>query len=153
MRVCFISHLADMTGAEISMMEHIDGLIARGVECRVVVPWPGRLVAELESRGVNHYVCQFPWWVDKQLQRGLKNRMGWDRFFVGLVLLYLGGRLLFSLAKKEAGRKVTSGESRIAGGKFGFSAIEYSYDGSIYGISTFWLYAIPRVNSRFASGK
>jgi len=75
MRVCFISHLAEMGGAELALMEAIEGLMARGVECRVVVPRPGCLVAECDSHLVECYVCNFTWWVGWQSPRGFKNLM------------------------------------------------------------------------------
>src|SRR5262245_1147425 len=71
MRVCFISHLSEMTGAELSMLESIEGLMTRGVECQVVVPTPARLLAELVSRCVAFHVSNFHWWVNPQPRRGL----------------------------------------------------------------------------------
>ena len=63
MRVCFISHFSSLSGAELAMMELIERLVARGVECRVVVPWPGKLVDQCNSRGIQCDVVWFPWWV------------------------------------------------------------------------------------------
>jgi glycosyltransferase involved in cell wall biosynthesis len=62
-----------MTGAELAMMEVIEGLMARGVECRVVVPWPGALLDECNFRGIMCDVCFFRWWVTWRLL--LKRRM------------------------------------------------------------------------------
>jgi hypothetical protein len=65
--------MSEMTGAELAMTEVIDGLTARGMECRVVVPKPGGLVAHLESRGVECYIYPFYWWVSSESLRGLKS--------------------------------------------------------------------------------
>ncbi len=54
------------------MLGIIEGLIARGVECRVVLPKPGPLVAELESRGAVCHIRNFNWWVGAQPLRGIK---------------------------------------------------------------------------------
>jgi glycosyltransferase involved in cell wall biosynthesis len=60
-------------------MEEIEGLMARGTECRVVMPTLGPAVAELESRGVQCHICHFDRWVRDELPphglRKLKNRI------------------------------------------------------------------------------
>jgi glycosyltransferase involved in cell wall biosynthesis len=67
LRVCFVSHLWAHGGAQLSLIELIDTLTARGVECRVVVPEGGDIPSALEERGVPclahdylPWACQVP---------------------------------------------------------------------------------------------
>ena len=83
MRVCFISHYFSLSGAELAMVETIERLMARGVECRVVAPEPGKLMAECNSRGIQCDFVWFPWWVAGEPRR-LKERMVlWRQFTKG----------------------------------------------------------------------
>ena len=61
-----------MGGAELAMLEVIEGLVARRVECRVVVPTPGELVAELELRSIVCHISSCWWWVGGPQPRGLR---------------------------------------------------------------------------------
>jgi len=67
--------MSDMSGAELAMIDVIEGLVRRGVECRVVVSTPGELVAELELRGIVSRVCPFGWWVGSRQTREIKKWM------------------------------------------------------------------------------
>jgi glycosyltransferase involved in cell wall biosynthesis len=60
--VAFLSHYADMYGAERSLLELIDGLVARGVLCHVVLPSHGSLEKEIQKRAVSYELSPLPWW-------------------------------------------------------------------------------------------
>jgi glycosyltransferase involved in cell wall biosynthesis len=77
MRVAFVSHTGELGGAELALLELIDGLLERGVECRVVLPDPGAFADALEARGVPTRILPFAWWIAEdgrvpRWRRGLK---------------------------------------------------------------------------------
>jgi glycosyltransferase involved in cell wall biosynthesis len=65
------------------MVETIERLMARGVECRVVAPEPGKLVAECNSRGIQCDVVSFPWWVTGEPRRLKERIVLWRQFTKG----------------------------------------------------------------------
>jgi glycosyltransferase involved in cell wall biosynthesis len=62
-RVTFITHYTELYGANLSMLNLIDGLGRYGVRAHVVCPEGGDLLAALEQRGVPAAVIPFEWWV------------------------------------------------------------------------------------------
>ncbi|MDN5752401.1 MAG: glycosyltransferase family 4 protein [Nitrosospira sp.] len=63
MRICFISHTAGRGGAELALLELLQGLIAEGVECRVLVPKTGPLLPALDRMHIPWRVIRYPWMV------------------------------------------------------------------------------------------
>jgi glycosyltransferase involved in cell wall biosynthesis len=63
MKVCFISHSCLRGGAELSLLELIDALLQRGVQCACVLPGRGTLNDLLADRGVETIVVPFKQWV------------------------------------------------------------------------------------------
>ena len=63
MKVCFISHTAGRGGAELSLLELIDELSQRGVECTCVLPAHGPLEDLLADRGVETTVVRYKRWL------------------------------------------------------------------------------------------
>jgi glycosyltransferase involved in cell wall biosynthesis len=63
MKVCFISHSSSRGGAELSMLELIDALLARNVQCACVLPGRGPLYDLLADRGVETIIIPFKQWV------------------------------------------------------------------------------------------
>lgn len=62
MLVCFVSHTSAMGGAERSMMDLIEALTLRGIDCHVIVPDRGDLTKTMDVRGVPYFVSYFrPW--------------------------------------------------------------------------------------------
>lgn len=62
LRVCFVSHVWAHAGAQLSLVELIDALTARGVACRVVVPRVGDAPSELEGRAIPCLTYDYwPW--------------------------------------------------------------------------------------------
>lgn len=62
MRVCFVSPTWWDGGSERSMIDLIDALTARGVECRVVIPGRDYVAQALEARRITYAVYSFrPW--------------------------------------------------------------------------------------------
>jgi glycosyltransferase involved in cell wall biosynthesis len=62
-KVCFISHSADRGGGELSLLELIDALSQRGVECVCILPSHGPLEAYLADRNVNTVVVPYKRWI------------------------------------------------------------------------------------------
>lgn len=62
MRVCFISHTAARSGAELALLELVQGLSELNIHCLVFVPKKGPLLAELDRLNVEWRVVSYPWW-------------------------------------------------------------------------------------------
>jgi glycosyltransferase involved in cell wall biosynthesis len=62
MRVCFISHTAARSGAELALLELVQGLRKLNIHCLVFVPKKGPLLAELDRLNVEWRVVSYPWW-------------------------------------------------------------------------------------------
>lgn len=62
MRVCFISHSAGRYGAELALLELLEGLVSRGVDCKVLVPEKGPLLVELDRLRIEWRLVEFPRW-------------------------------------------------------------------------------------------
>src|SRR5215467_5460282 len=63
LRVAFLTHYAELYGANLSLLNLIDGLGPYGVRAHVICPEPGDLPAALARRGVPAAVLPFEWWV------------------------------------------------------------------------------------------
>ena len=63
MRVCFVSHTAGRGGAELALLELLQGLIAEGVDCKVLVPKRGPILAELDRLHVEWKIIHYPRWM------------------------------------------------------------------------------------------
>src|SRR5215217_3743354 len=62
MRVCFVSHTAARSGAELALLELVQGLSKLNIHCLVFVPKKGPLLAELDRLNVEWRVVSYPWW-------------------------------------------------------------------------------------------
>jgi glycosyltransferase involved in cell wall biosynthesis len=62
-RVCFITHYAELYGANLSLLNLIDGLGRYGARSHVIAPEQGDLLPELARRGIPAAVLPFEWWV------------------------------------------------------------------------------------------
>jgi glycosyltransferase involved in cell wall biosynthesis len=62
MRVCFISHTAARSGAELALLELVQGLSELNIHCLVFVPKKGPLLAELDRLNVEWRIVSYPWW-------------------------------------------------------------------------------------------
>lgn len=62
MRVCFVSHSSRRYGAELALVELLQGLSRLGVECLVFVPREGPLLAELDRLNIKWRILKYPWW-------------------------------------------------------------------------------------------
>ncbi len=63
LRVAFLTHYAELYGANLSLLNLIEGLGRYGVRSHVIAPEPGDLVPELTRCGVPAAVLPFEWWV------------------------------------------------------------------------------------------
>jgi glycosyltransferase involved in cell wall biosynthesis len=63
MRVGFVSHSAEVGGAELSLYEAAKGLLAYGHDPHVVLPSGGPLADRLEHAGIDVSVLRYPLWV------------------------------------------------------------------------------------------
>jgi len=57
-RICFVSNCPRMGGAERVLLETIDVLQGRGIECNVLIPAEGQFAQELSRRGIVHKVVR-----------------------------------------------------------------------------------------------
>jgi glycosyltransferase involved in cell wall biosynthesis len=62
-RVAFLTHYAELYGANLSLLNLIDGLGRYGVRAHVICPEAGDLLAALARRDVPAAVLPFEWWV------------------------------------------------------------------------------------------
>lgn len=62
-RVTFLTHYAELYGANLSLLALLDGLKSHGLQARVIGPDPGDLIDALTARGIPAAVLPFEWWV------------------------------------------------------------------------------------------
>ena len=74
MRVCFISHTAGRYGAELALLELLQGLIKLSVTCLVLVPAKGPLLIELDRLKIEWRVISYPPWISRR--SSLPRRIG-----------------------------------------------------------------------------
>ncbi|MEP6604932.1 MAG: glycosyltransferase family 4 protein [Nitrosospira sp.] len=72
MRICFIAHSAEMYGAELALLELLQGLVNEGITCMVLVPEKGPFLAELDRMRVEWQIISYPAW--RPRRRKIKNR-------------------------------------------------------------------------------
>ena len=72
MRICFIAHSADMYGAELALLELLQGLIKEGTSCMVLVPENGPFLIELDRMNIEWQIIKYPRW--RPLRRKIRNR-------------------------------------------------------------------------------
>lgn len=65
MRICFVAHSGRNGGAERVLLETIEILQSRGIECHVIVPEPGYFCGALQKLGVPFFVISFPHWMSR----------------------------------------------------------------------------------------
>jgi glycosyltransferase involved in cell wall biosynthesis len=63
--ICFISHSSGSGGAERVLLESVEALKRRGVECRVLLPENGELCGYLDRLGVPFSLLSFPMWMSR----------------------------------------------------------------------------------------
>lgn len=90
MRVCFITNSPHLGGAERVLLETLDVLKGREVECRVLLPRPGVLSSELTRIGVEHAFLDGGSWVS------WSDPSAWDRI---KATLKITGRLFTAIRK------------------------------------------------------
>ncbi|PTR10585.1 glycosyltransferase involved in cell wall biosynthesis [Nitrosospira sp. Nsp5] len=73
MRVCFISHSAGRYGAELALVELLQGLLCLGVEVLVLIPKKGPLLDELERLNIEWRIVGYPVWMSRP--RRLRSRV------------------------------------------------------------------------------
>lgn len=87
MRVCLIASCASMGGAERALMETIDVLVDRGIECRVLVPGDGELAEELRNAGVPYAFVRRGAWISwRPLSAGAR-----IKYFLGILIASIRG--------------------------------------------------------------
>lgn len=63
-KVCFVSHLSSKGGAEGALLELLDALTERGIECNVILPSEGPLGIELTKRKITYCTLPYKWWAE-----------------------------------------------------------------------------------------
>jgi glycosyltransferase involved in cell wall biosynthesis len=66
MRIAFISHSASKYGAELALLELLEGLSKSGVRCLVLVPKSGPLLSELDRLNIEWRVLKYPQWISRR---------------------------------------------------------------------------------------
>ena len=66
MRVTFLTHYTELYGANLSLLNLLDGLGGYGVVPHVIAPEGGDLIAELARRRIPAAVLPFDWWVSTE---------------------------------------------------------------------------------------
>jgi glycosyltransferase involved in cell wall biosynthesis len=74
-RVCFVSHTADKYGAEFALLELLQGLVAEGVDCKVLVPKKGPLLSALDQLQIEWKIIGYPFWVAGARRRWMSGRI------------------------------------------------------------------------------
>jgi glycosyltransferase involved in cell wall biosynthesis len=74
MRVCFISHSAGQYGAELALLELLEGLTKLNVTCLVLVPAKGPLLEELNRLNIEWRLIAYPPWLSRR--SSLVHRVG-----------------------------------------------------------------------------
>ena len=62
MRIAFITHYTELYGANMSLLNLIEGLGHYGVRAHVICPDDGDLIGALAKRGVPVAILPFEWW-------------------------------------------------------------------------------------------
>lgn len=65
MKICLISHSARKGGAEIVLLETVEALTERNVECCVLLPAEGELSTELARRGIPFEIIPYSMWMTR----------------------------------------------------------------------------------------
>jgi glycosyltransferase involved in cell wall biosynthesis len=65
-RVSFVTHYAELYGANRSLLALLDGSKSLGIDARVIGPEPGELFEALAERGIPAAICPFEWWVSSR---------------------------------------------------------------------------------------
>jgi|GEM_PF-575780 FkbM family methyltransferase len=60
----FFSHSAEMAGAEMALLDTVDGLIERGAMIHLILPHTGILEKKLSERPVSYDIISYPWWIE-----------------------------------------------------------------------------------------
>jgi glycosyltransferase involved in cell wall biosynthesis len=74
MKVCFISHSAGQYGAELALLELLEGLKKLNVICLVLVPVKGPLLEELDRLNIEWRLIGYPPWLSRR--SSLAHRVG-----------------------------------------------------------------------------
>lgn len=63
MKIMLITHCAGNGGANVCLLNLLDGLTANNIKVVVVMPMQGTFTRELEKRNIKYYILSFPMWV------------------------------------------------------------------------------------------
>jgi glycosyltransferase involved in cell wall biosynthesis len=76
LRVAFLTHYAELYGANLSLLALLDGLGRYGVRPHVIAPEEGDLLPALARRGILAAVLPFEWWCStRRTARGVAERL------------------------------------------------------------------------------
>lgn len=70
LRVAFLTHYTELYGANLSLLNLIDGLSGYGIRSHVIAPEGGDLLTELARRGIPAARLPFDWWVSTRRTLG-----------------------------------------------------------------------------------
>jgi glycosyltransferase involved in cell wall biosynthesis len=76
LRIAFITHYTELYGANLSLLNLIEGLGPYGVKAHVICPDQGDLLAALDRRGIPAALLPFEWWVSpRRTMQGVAKRL------------------------------------------------------------------------------
>lgn len=76
LRISFITHYAELYGANLSLLNLIEGLGKYGIQAHVICPEQGNLVEVLAQRGIPTALLPFEWWVStRRTMSGVASRL------------------------------------------------------------------------------
>jgi len=107
MRVTFLSHSSDLLGAERALLELLEGMRSREVDCAVLLPRHGPLADQLLVRKIPFAVIPFKPWSD--------TRFGWKRPFRDLMTLGVLPWVIFRLRDWQPDLVLTNSITMPAG--------------------------------------
>ncbi len=108
MKVAFLTHTTALYGANRSLLNLIDGLLARGVEPFVIAPAEGAVTEELIKKSVPYAIIPLKWWVSEWWEnfwnfssnpvKHLRNYFRWRRDTIRRLMVNLKS---LSILKKQ----------------------------------------------------
>ena len=100
-RVCFFLPSANRDGAELCALECMDALQALGMQCHVIAPKKGPLLAEFEARQISYQIIPYKVWIEPPVPV-------WQRLLVALWNLAMTYCAVFLVGRRPGDLIVTN---------------------------------------------
>jgi glycosyltransferase involved in cell wall biosynthesis len=100
-KVCFFLPSANRDGAELSGLECLDALQALGVQCQVILPRKGPLLANLAARDIGYHIIPYQVWIEPPIAI-------WKRLLVTLWNLIITYVATFLVSRQKSDLIITN---------------------------------------------